>query len=238
MQMNHTVFTNSPALRASLKRGIARQAVAQADADAADLPRLFHLARDLRPNRKAAERLAGRLGRQQGIVRVAHAPARGGLAVTARILREVCTRAAGAEVFRETALVYLRIGLCCTGGRVSIALTGLGFCHHALERLVERSALPLDSALLPALDAEALDALRGLEGGRLIEDADDQFVAARVGGVWAGSLDRMAPEEDWGLQADSGIGIALFSARTFLGPGEMRPTVWLRWNDDPACRIA
>jgi hypothetical protein len=44
-------------------------------------------------------------------------------------------------------------------------------------------------------------------------------------------------EADWNLFNNCGS-VPIFSARTFLSPCEMRPTVWLRWKDDPTCRIA
>ncbi|MEI2776048.1 MAG: hypothetical protein V9G19_08775 [Tetrasphaera sp.] len=45
----------------------------------------------------------------------------------------------------------------------------------------------------------------------------------------------MALDPDWNLTNRCGR-MPVFSARTFLSPAEMRPTVWLRWKNDPACR--
>lgn len=47
----------------------------------------------------------------------------------------------------------------------------------------------------------------------------------------------MRLEPDWGLSTDVVPAIPIFSARTFLSPTEMRPTVYLRWKDDPNCQI-
>jgi hypothetical protein len=47
----------------------------------------------------------------------------------------------------------------------------------------------------------------------------------------------MALEPDRGLFNGCGY-LPAFSARTFLSEAQMRPTVWLRWKDDPACRMA
>jgi hypothetical protein len=46
----------------------------------------------------------------------------------------------------------------------------------------------------------------------------------------------MGLDPDWRLVNASGR-LPIFSARTFLSEAEMRPTVWLRWKDDPACRM-
>ena len=95
-------------LRRALKRGRAREALAQAGAEDADLATLFRLAADLRPNPRNLMRVARRLARLPGVVRVTAAEG-GGLILLARNLRRVVTRAEAAELFTEEALLYTRI---------------------------------------------------------------------------------------------------------------------------------
>jgi hypothetical protein len=54
--------------------------------------------------------------------------------------------------------------------------------------------------------------------------------------LWAGGHDEMALDPDWNLSNATGA-LPVFSVRTFLSEPEMRPTLWLRWKDDPSCRM-
>lgn len=236
MQMNHTAFARSTALRVSLKRGLARQAIAIADRSAPDMPGLFRMAAGLRPNAKAVERLALRLRRRPGVTRVAMAQGGKTLTFITRAVRAVEARVEGETVFQETGLIYLRATLGKTGPLLGFHLSAVSFCAHALERLVERSDIHLQTALLPQVDAEAQAILRGWDRATRIIDADDEYYPAATPGLWAGGHDEMALDPDWGLSGGTGR-LPVFSARTFLSEAEMRPTVWLRWKDDPACRM-
>ena len=98
--------------------------------------------------------------------------------------------------------------------------------------------MSLDRPLLEAVDAEAMTILRHTAKARLIEDGDDHYAAGLQSGVWAGRVDHSDPEPEWGLSpTDPEARVPVFSARTFLSPEEMRPTVWLRWNADPALTV-
>lgn len=237
MQMNHAAFAGSPALRVSLKRGLARQAITMAERSVADVPGLIRMASDLRPNAKSAERLAERIARRSGVARVALTPDRKGLTFVLRSVRDVEARVTGETAFHETGLIYLRVRVGLVGRKLGFHLSAASFCRHALERLVERSDIPLDAALLPRVDAEALAIFRGWDRAARIEEAGDEYYPAATPGVWAGGHDEMALDPDWNLTNGCGM-LPVFSARTFLSPTEMRPTVWLRWKDDPSCRMA
>ena len=118
-------------------------------------------------------------------------------------------------------------------------LNRASFCCHALERLVERSQVALNLPLLETVDAEAVRLLRNQALGRMINDAEDSLIRAVAKGVWAGGVDQMSPEVDWGLTlCDGAARLPGFSVRTFLGPAQMRPTVWLKWNDDQTMQMA
>jgi len=236
MSAPRSTLAVSTKLRLSLKRGLARQAFMHADILPANLPRLIDMAQDLRPNRKALDRLGARFLKMPGVVRVRVSPGARGLSVVARCPRGVVTCANGVEMFREESVLYILMKIGLEAGRVRFGFCALGFCLHAIERFVERSDLPLEP-ILPALDAEALAAFGQLSAEAVIEDREEHFLRASMPGVWAVSPDRMALDPDWGLQSPAVTGIPLYSVRTFLGPNEMRPTLWLRWRDDPACQI-
>ncbi|NBZ89122.1 hypothetical protein [Stagnihabitans tardus] len=229
--MTHSPF-EAAYLRRSLKRGLAAEALAQAQKTQADMAGLVALGQDFRPNAKGLQRLALRMQARAGVVRVALVP--GGLSVVTRSVREVRAQQAGAALFSETGLIYHRIVL-RLDGHLSYRISAVSFCRHALERLVERSQVAL-GPILPRVDAEALQLFRQWDRAALIE-AEGSFARAQEPGVWAGGLDEMALEPDWGL-ASRAMSFQVFSVRTFLSEAEMRPTLWLRWKDDPTCRVA
>lgn len=225
----------SIALRRSLKRGLSRQAYAQAIE--ADLPTFFRMTGDLAPNSMARDRSARRLSALRGVVRVALTA--DGIVAILRNRREVTMRQGATDLFSEPALVYTRVlivpGRLGSGYQIARA----SFCLHALERLVERSPVALDRPLLPVVDAEAVALLRNMARSRLIEDGDDLYSAASGSGVWAGSGDRSGLEPDWNLAyPEDDTCVTVFSARTYLNPDQMRPTVWARWRDDPGLSIS
>lgn len=223
-------------LRSSLKRGLARQALGHAAHSQANLPALIALARDIRPNLKSQDRLAQRLGRAAGVVLAR--PCSGGIVLVARNLREAVTRAGTEDIFSEQAVFYTRI--LARWGRLGAGfeIWRASFSCHALERFVERGGIDLDRPLIPALDAEGARVLRGVARGALILDDGDCCAPAVAPGLWAGSLDRTELEPDWGLAFDdAATRVPVFSVRTFLGPAEMRPTLWLKWRNDPSLRL-
>lgn len=237
MQMNHSTFTRSPALRLSLKRGYATQAITRAGQASADLSGLVRIAAGLRPNPKAVSRVAMRIKARPGVVQIAASADRKGLTFVARLTREIETRVTREPVFAETGLIYLRMRVTASSMSVGFNLSAISFCRHALERLVERADPDLGRGLLPVIDGEACTMFRAWENGRTFEEADDTFCPAVAAGVWAGGFDDLAMDPAWGLVSTTTASVPIFSARTFLSEAEMRPTVWLRWKDDPACRI-
>jgi hypothetical protein len=237
MQMTHADFNRSTAVRASLKRGLARQALAVAEQQGADLPALFALAAGLRPNPKGLERTAARLWSRAGVTRVALTACRKSLRFTARAVRQVEARVEGETAFHETGLIYVRAQVEMSGGQPGFRLCAVSFCCHALERLVERSDLPLDADFLSRIDAEAQSIFLGWDRAARIIDDGDEYYSAAVPGVWAGGHDGMTLDADWGLSTEAAPSVPIFSARTFLSASEMRPTVYLRWKNDPTCRI-
>lgn len=155
MHINHAVFAGSPALRASLKRGLAGQAMRMAERNIADLPDLIRLAADLRPNAKSAERLAMRIAGRAGVVRAAVTGDRKHVTFIGRTVRRVEAQVDGETAFRETGLIYARMQVGLVAQRMCFQLSAVSFCRHALERLVERSDVPMDAELLAQVDAEA-----------------------------------------------------------------------------------
>ncbi len=236
MQMNHAAFARSPARRVSLKRGFARQAIAMAERTAPDMPGLFRMAAGLRPNAKAVARLALRLKGRPGVVCVSMARNGRSLSFTTRAAHEVEAQVEGKTMFREPSLVYLRATVGMTGSLLGLQLSAISFCAHALERLIERSAVDLGATFPRHVDAEAQAILRGWGRGARIEEAGDEYYPAVMARPLGRGHDEMALDLDWGLSNDTGR-VPLFSVRTFLSEAEMRPTVWLRWKDDPSCQM-
>jgi hypothetical protein len=236
MQMNQAAFARSPALRVSLKRGLARQTIGMAERTAPDMPGLFRMAAGLRPNAKAVERLALRLKGRPGVVCVARARNGRSLAFMTRAAHEVEAQVEGQTMFREPSLIYLRATVGMTGPLLGFQLSAVSFCAHALERLIERSAVDLGAAFRRHVDVEAQAIFRGWGRGTRIEEAGDEYYHAAAPGLWAGRHEEMALDPDWNLSNACGQ-IPIFSTRTFLSEAEMRPTVWLRWKDDPSCRM-
>ncbi len=233
MRIAHADFEGSQSLRMSLKRGLARQAVLHGARAEADVAKITALCSDLRPNPKAIARHLDRLRRMPGVVRAV--PGRGELTLVLRHVRDMVSRAEGEEMFSETTLFYTRLTARPGRNGVGFTLARTSFSLHAMERLVERSSVALDRPLLPALDTEAAAALAALARSEVMEEAGNHYLRARAAGLWAGSLDLSALEPDWGLSFGAPEGrIVVLSVRTFLGPDEMRPTLWCRWQGDPA----
>lgn len=221
----------SQSLRVSLKRGLARQVLDHAERSQASLPDLFRIAADLRPNRKALDRMALRLKSMRGVVRASVLVNGAGVVVVARNVREVVTRSDATDIFTERAILYSRIAMHCGRDAVHFGISRASFCQHALERLVERSPIGLEAPLLPQIDAEAAGVLVAVMHGALIEDEGDDFARALLPGLWAGAVDFSGAEADWGLGfAKDTDRVPVFSARTFLGPGEMRQGLWQKWQ--------
>jgi len=233
MGMADVDFSKS-SMRVAFKRGLARQTITQAsDAEAANV---FGQLADLGRNRKSQDRLADRLQRQAGVVRLARSET--GMVITLRNQRRMITRVDDTDAFAEVTLFYTRIAVYMTRNTTSFHVSRASLTSHAIERLVERSAVSLDRPLLEAVDAEAVTILRLAAKARLIEDGDDHYATGLQSGVWAGRVDLSDPEPEWGLSPTvPEARLPVFSARTFLAPEQMRPTVWLRWRADPSLTL-
>jgi hypothetical protein len=216
-------------LRQSLKRGLARQAMAEADRDQAEAALVLAELAGLRPNGKSLQRVARRLGRLAGVVRVA-ALAGQGLVVVLRNRREVTTRSGGTDIFGEPSLVYSLVTATAGGARQRITLHRAAIGPHALERFVERGDVALEARFLPQVDRAAARLLRAFARDAVIEEDGDQAISAGPAGLWAGSADLASVEDGWPAAAHAGGPVPIFSARTFLSPEVMRPMLWLKWS--------
>ncbi|WP_096787628.1 hypothetical protein [Rhodobacter sp. CZR27] len=202
----------------------------------ADHAAVFALLRQVAPNRRAMERGVLRLRRLPGLVLAGIAGDR--LVI---VLRNSCameTRSEGMDVFAEDALIYTRLTVEPGRARMQSWINRARFSLHALERLVERSTCALGSDFLGVVDGEAAALLKRCLAGGMIEHDGDSYLRAKEEGVWAGSLDLTLPEADWGVLTQPEARVPTFSVRTFLEPDEMKPCVWLRWQDDPRLSLA
>lgn len=229
MQIQHRDFTRSAPLRAALKRGLARQAMDHAAAAPADPARVMDYCASSGTSPTAEGRLVRRLQSQPGLVSIRRGAQ--GLVLVLRSPAEVLTRSAGTDVFTETALLYTRLTMIPSRRGTAFEISRASFCRHAVERFVERGTAPLDGPVLPHLDAEAVALLSHLRRATPLTDAGDEFVPSAATGLWAGSIDHSAPDPAWPVvwTADAPP-VPTFSARTFLGPDQMRPTLWLAWS--------
>lgn len=222
-------------LRLSLKRGLARQAMARAARAQADHASIFSELFRMAPNRRGMERTVLRLRKAPGVVSAGIA--RGTVVVVLRTACAMVTRTEGVDAFTEDALIYTRMTVVREKRKEGTSISRASVSRHALERFIERGNCPLGPDVLDAVDAEAATLLgRAVRGDLIAHDGDD-YLRARGAGVWAGSLDLTPPEPGWRTGREDAC-IPTFSARTFLGPDEMKPCVWLRWQDDPRLSMA
>ena len=232
MRLLPAEFASSRSVRCSLKRGLARRALDGALHDDANLPEVTGMMRASGRGNVALGRARRRILGQPGVLRTGLLPEGRGLSVTLRNWRQIVTRFNGEPVFSEPAIIYT-LAVYEAGRTVSrLKLARASFSPHALERLVERTALSLDMPLLVAVDREASMVLAALLDKASIEDEGDFYISAFQPGVWARNLDQEEPEPDLAACLPGEASLPLFSVRTFLSPDEMRPTLWLRWRRD------
>ncbi|MBW0158411.1 hypothetical protein [Sedimentimonas flavescens] len=227
---SHKDTAVSASLRKALKRGLARQAMQCAEREQAEISEIISELRGRPLGEKARTRLARRLRNRAGVVRAAMTPDLKSIILVLRNVRNVLTRSDGVDLFSEPQLVYTR--LVVTSGRTLIrfAIDRISFCAHALERLVERSSCGL-SFFLDVVDQEASRLLRWIASDRVLHESGDCYLGCEHG-VWAGSLDEAEPEPGWFLRVDpEARRMPIFSIRTYLGEAQMKPLVWLLWQE-------
>jgi hypothetical protein len=214
--------------RGSLGRGLARQALAEAEAGCADASGIVHSLHDLAPNPRNGARHARRLMRRRGVLRAS--ATRGGVAVVFRHTLNVTVRKDGTDCYREPCIAWTSVRASAGKHRISFVTWQVQAGLHALQRHVERSACPLHN-LLPQMDRAMTEALDWLDREDPLRDGDDEYLPFR-NGVWAGGLDMLASDPAWGPAfAGDDRQLPVFSVRTFLGEEEMRPMVWLGWSE-------
>jgi len=213
--------------RGSLARGLARQAMVDAERDDADTARILTDLHDVAPNARSRLRFAMRLRARRGVVQ---ARAVGdGVVVVLRNVMTVDLRKEGVDCFREKRIGWTRIHLRSGKRRIGFRLDAVHATHHALQRRVERSGCPLTD-LLGDMDAAMLRGLTRLAGAGVLKDGGDDYLPA-LEGVWAGGVEMTCADAAWGPAFRNGPPMEVFAIRTFLGEDQMRPTVWLGWSD-------
>lgn len=230
MTVKFSHSSDSRLLRRSLKRGYARQVISTARRSQAEHHGIFAELYSMSPNRRGKERTVRRLRKAPGVVSAGIATDR-----VVVVLRNACamvTRSEGVDVFTEDAVIYTRVTVLPEKQKVITWINRANFSLHALERFIERSGCALGPGVVDAIDAEAETLLRSVIQGRLLEQDGDEYLRARETGVWAGSQDVTSADQGWRFEQEEAL-IPTFSARTFLSPDEMKPEVWLRWQDNP-----
>ena len=127
MQGTHADFGRSTVLRISLKRGLARQVLSDAERESGHFPALFALAAGLRPSPKGLDRMAARLRARRGVSRVAIAANRKSLSFTARAVRQIEAQVLGETAFHETGLIYVRARADMAGSRFGFRVSAISF---------------------------------------------------------------------------------------------------------------
>jgi hypothetical protein len=229
-------FTRSRPVRAALARGLTRATFARAEAERGDLWGALAALLSKAPNRRARERTAARLARRPGVVRVAAGPDGEGLTVLLRRVERLTITPEPGTSFAETSLVDVRLTARPGRRRVCAGMGFLVFGAHAIARLVHRSNVPLGRDVLATLDAETAAAFRRMQAGALIEDGGRHALPAREPGLWCERLRWWTGEADagWATAPEPSPGevpVPVLFLRTFLGPGQMRPDLRLRWED-------
>jgi len=214
--------------RGSLGRGLARQALEEAEADCADAAGIVRSLHDLRPNLRNHARHARRLMRRRGVLRASTTGC--DLQVVFRNTLDVTVRKDGTDCFRERRIAWTSVRARAGKHMISFVTWQVQAGLHAMQRHVQRSDCPLHN-LLPQLDGAMTEALEWLDREDPMRDGDDEYLPLRSG-VWAGGLDMLASDPAWGpaFAGDDGP-LPVFSVRTFLGEEEMRPMVWLGWSE-------
>lgn len=235
MTLQFTIPSDSPHLRRSLKRGLARQVLLLAGTEQADHGLVFEALFRMSPNKRSMERAALKLRKMPGVV--CSGISRGRVVVVLRNVSAMVTCKEGVEAFTEDAVVYTRVAISRDKRKTSTWTNRLTFCQHAVERFIQRGNCALGAGIVDILDAEALSLLTRFSEGELIQNDGDDYLPARDAGVWAGSEDATYPDPEWRIARKDAC-IPTFSARTFLGPDEMNPCVWLRWQNDPRISLA
>lgn len=214
--------------RGSLGRGLARQALTEAEAGCADAAGIVHSLHDLGPNPLNRARHARRLMRRRGVLRAS--ATRGGVAVVFRNTLDVIVRKDGTDCFRESRIAWTSVRARAGKHMISFVTWQVQVGLHAMQRYVERSACQLAN-LLPQMDRAMADALDWLDREDPLRDGDDEYLPLGSG-VWAGGIDILASDAAWGPAfAGDARPLPVFSVRTFMGEEEMRPMVWLGWAE-------
>lgn len=221
-------------IRRALSRGLAREAFTVAQSDDGDMAALLVTSFTMTKNLANRRRIANRMKRLTGVVRVSEFG--DGLSAVLRTRREMILQDAQGERFREQILMYTRVTFLRTGKGMDFTMKRVSYSQHALERLVQRSTCPLDD-LLGQISAEAVAILRKTWP---VTDEKRSWHDATQNGVWAGYHDHSLAADHWPLRyrTEEDRRIPTFSVRTFLSPEEMNPVVWLGWQGDDSIAMA
>lgn len=224
-------ISKSATLRMSLKRGYAKAVISHAKKSKLDVKSLFDELRTLRRNAKAQKRLILRLRKNPSVVSSNLLPNHG-IAIVYREAITQETKHSGETLFLEDALIFTLVEATISRLGRSMGIVRASFCVHAIERLIERTDYEIGPEFSAIIDREAAHILKEMKDDNEIAHNNDFFISALKQGVWAGSLDDTAPDEEWRVRKTSAM-VPTFSVRTFLSPDEMKPSVWLEWQDDP-----
>lgn len=217
------------ALRLSLKRGYAREAVSLASKTQTNVLQIFSKIREIRPSLKARMRLAKQLRKIPSVIASSYSSS-GTVRVVYREVVAMQTQHEGEDLFEENVLLYSNVFASITRTTRSLHVARVSLNYHAMERLIERSDCEIGPDFLELIDREADHIFRELMREASITHDEDEFIRSTYCGVWAGSMDASLPDPEW-LAENADEKAPIFSIRTFLSPDEMHPYVWMKWNE-------
>lgn len=222
------VSGSETALRLSLKRGYAREAVSLARKKTANVPDIMLKIREIRPCHKARMRLVKKIKKMPGII-TGSLSSSGTVRVVYREVVAMQSQHEGQELFAEDVLLYSAVFAERTRTTRSLYIARVSLNYHAIERLIERSDCEIGPGFLELIDREANHILKELARDVSIMYNEDEFIRSSYCGVWAGSMDASRPDPEW-FAREANQKAPIFSVRTFLSPDEMHPYVWMKWN--------
>ncbi|SFE93335.1 hypothetical protein [Roseivivax sediminis] len=216
-------------MRKSLARGYARQVLDAAHRDGCCEQALESALGKMPRKGRGLARWCQQVRRRSGVLAVAQ---RSDRTLVIDYRKSACGQRMDAEgrLFKEETLNYTRYLVTAWRAGYEFIPVRASFSAHAIQRFVERGTVSLGDDFGAQLDMEGRRVLQGFEHGQHFVDGADYFATVRDDGVWAGAFED-AQEERWWPTAKGCVSFRWMAFRTFLGPDEMRPVIWHRWNE-------
>lgn len=238
-------------LRVSLKKGRATEAIAMARVTGDPVKTIINRFGDLRPNKVSLKRVAARAQGTRGLTFLKLSPCQTRARSLMREVVRVTFKNDDETLFDEDQISYTAFSAEFADGVPKFAMMKIGFSRHSIERFIERTEVPVDQAILPYLDEEALHIARifmqwlptNAEKQPIVfgfKGEDVVYTGLRhQRGVWVNSIDRSDVVSTYQLISDDGHDGGLYvNVRTHLNEETMKPNILTRYMDYKLNRIS